>query len=442
MEESRSVIEVLLGLVNVEPEAARAILHDHWGKLTGGALGVLVSGVLAFLSFRSRIRSEPKIGSYFDQPDLMGLPKERPAYSDRQAWVLAEMSALAYYRFEAPVDETDVVAEILELSGRFTEESARELIERVSRRAVHGGGGVEVLEGLLAEHGFRLVDVVDVGPLQGFVCRDERDGVTPSLILAFRGTEKNVGDWLTDLDALPTEIEEVPRAKVHGGFYRSFKAAEAKIRAIIEAEGARDDSGRLLPLYVTGHSLGGAWAMLATTLLAPDRPGACYTYGAPRIANYELFFSVKTPVFRVVNSADIVPRVPPGVVIVPAAYWALKGLAWLTTVIPIAFLSDTFERAARFVDRLKDYRHFGDQRYLTDVTNGRFHQALLLQNPPWTDQAKWFWKHIFAGFGVPGTNIGFPVKSHSMAIYRKKLAALASARQAAHQHHARSRKGS
>ena len=39
--------------------------------------------------------------AFFERHEaLLSPPMERPAYSDRMAYVLAEMSALAYYRFE------------------------------------------------------------------------------------------------------------------------------------------------------------------------------------------------------------------------------------------------------------------------------------------------------------------------------------------------------
>ena len=157
---------------------------------------------------------------------------------------------------------------------------------------------------------------------------------------------------------------------------------------------------------------------MATKLIAPDVTGACYTFGAPRIGNYEFFRFIKTPVYRVVNSSDIVPRVPPGAVMLLLTH-AVKGTSWLTGFVPpVSFLFDKIEE---FLDKLNGYRHHGDQRYLTDVAEGRFDTVRLLTNPPAIDRVMWAGRHISNSFLVP-------VKSHSMSIYRKKLASIANDR--------------
>ena len=69
-----------------------------------------------------------------------------------------------------------------------------------------------------------------------------------------------------------------------------------------------------LPLYITGHSLGGALAVIASIRITPpDRIAACYTYGCPRVGDAEFTNQLwKIPVYRQVHSSDIVPRVPFG----------------------------------------------------------------------------------------------------------------------------------
>ena len=74
-----------------------------------------------------------------------------------------------------------------------------------------------------------------------------------------------------------------------------------------------------------------------------------------------------------------------------------------------------------FQDKLNGYKHSGDQRYLTDVAEGRFDTVRLLTNPPAIERVVWAGRHISNSFLVP-------VKSHSMSIYRKKLASIANDR--------------
>lgn len=51
---------------------------------------------------------------YFDNEKLMRPPTSRAAYSDRTAWLMAEMSRLAYYKFEGSVDLADIAKALAE----------------------------------------------------------------------------------------------------------------------------------------------------------------------------------------------------------------------------------------------------------------------------------------------------------------------------------------
>ena len=284
--------------------------------------------------------------------------------------------------------------------------------------------GVGCFKNTLRRAGFNLLQVIDVGETQGFICKREVNGEEPYLVLAFRGTEKKVSDWLTDIRCLPHVEGDT---KVHTGFWEALtqemdscgRTVEVLITKFLETDAAKDGNGEQLPLFITGHSLGGALALLATVRVAPDISGACYTFGAPRVANYEYFRKVKTPVYRVVNSSDIVPRVPPGAVVLVLVSM-LRTLRWVTGFVPgIAVVVDRLES---FLDKLNGYRHVGDLRYLTDVAAGRFSAVRLLSNPPLIDRLMWAWRRI-AG------SVGAPVKDHGMEIYCRKLAEVARTRQ-------------
>ena len=195
----------------------------------------------------------------------------------------------------------------------------------------------------------------------------------------------------------------------------TVKKAVEDILALPEAN---DPDGEPLPLFITGHSLGGALALLATKLVAPNVNGACYTFGAPRIGNYEYFRFLKTPVYRIVNSSDIVPRVPPGAIMM-GLILVVQGLSWLSSFAPP--VSTVLYKLEEFLDKLSGYRHFGDLRYLSDVAEGRFDTVRLLSNPPAIDRVAWMWKRL-------AKSIFVPVKSHSMSIYRKKVLQIANDR--------------
>lgn len=97
-------------------------------------------------------------------------------------------------------------------------------------------------------------------------------------------------------------------AKLATGFSEAYALVEKQIANALAKLGPD------LPLYITGHSLGGALAVIASIRIRPsDRIAACYTYGCPRVGNAEFTNELwKIPVYRQAHSADIVPRVPFG----------------------------------------------------------------------------------------------------------------------------------
>jgi pimeloyl-ACP methyl ester carboxylesterase len=128
-----------------------------------------------------------------------------------------------------------------------------------------------------------------------------RDG--PDAIVAFRGTA-DPRNWLTDLDC------RLWRDALCGRIHRGFHLALSSVWEELEDE-IRDLKCRRL--WLTGHSLGGALAMLCAWYWEGPISGV-YTFGQPRVGNgrfsdnYNLLRGRRT--FRVVHADDIVPRVP------------------------------------------------------------------------------------------------------------------------------------
>lgn len=100
---------------------------------------------------------------------------------------------------------------------------------------------------------------------------------------------------------------------VHKGFLDEFSAIQEKVIQQLLNHG-----GRGKPVYVTGHSQGGAEAALATrALIAGNFPVvATYTFAAPRPGNRDFANSIPStlPVHRVEFGDDIVPHLPPTLV--------------------------------------------------------------------------------------------------------------------------------
>jgi triacylglycerol lipase len=122
-------------------------------------------------------------------------------------------------------------------------------------------------------------------------------------VLAFRGTEPDeFSDIKADLNAIPDRANN-GHGWVHNGFQEEVNKVWASIEKWLDkAKGKR--------FYITGHSLGGAMATIATSRLA-DRVDALYTYGSPRVGTRSFVNSFShIPHYRHVNNNDVVPKVP------------------------------------------------------------------------------------------------------------------------------------
>jgi subtilisin family serine protease/pimeloyl-ACP methyl ester carboxylesterase len=163
--------------------------------------------------------------------------------------------------------------------------------------------GDVVVNAVTKSWGFSECRTIDVNETQAFVASS-----SDVVILSFRGTE-SLGDWLGNLRLLSSSRRY---GKVHSGFLAGYLLARAEIAAALQQAGAADK-----PLFITGHSLGGA---LAAIFAAEDwetfNVSGIYTFGQPRTgkAGFRSFIDSKYPYryFRFVNDDDVVPRVPPG----------------------------------------------------------------------------------------------------------------------------------
>ena len=137
------------------------------------------------------------------------------------------------------------------------------------------------------------------GAFHGFVAA-HRD----MAIVAFRGTE-TIGNALTDLETALIRYEIFP-GLVHLGFAHAAEAVYPTVHALLTA------LGRRLPIWVTGHSLGGAMATLVAQRLAIEgfAVRAVYTYGSPRPGDRNFRDAYRVPNYRFVNDNDLVPHLP------------------------------------------------------------------------------------------------------------------------------------
>ncbi|RAP75571.1 lipase family protein [Paenibacillus montanisoli] len=140
----------------------------------------------------------------------------------------------------------------------------------------------------------------------GFVLESDR-----AAILAFRGTSSPT-DWVMDMIAQQVPFKPVKNGGyTHRGFTEVYMSARDQFLRLL------DQVPKDKPLFVTGHSLGGALATLASLDIAVNRkPSALitYTFGAPRTGDpvfVRTYNAVVPLTFRVQNEFDVVPHLPP-----------------------------------------------------------------------------------------------------------------------------------
>ncbi|MCK5736601.1 MAG: lipase family protein [Spirochaetaceae bacterium] len=134
------------------------------------------------------------------------------------------------------------------------------------------------------------------------------------VIVAFRGTELKSRSVLheiqTDLNTIPVPFES--GGMVHKGFLKGLEEiwdGPEGLRSFLD-ERLNEKPHR--PLWITGHSLGGALAALCFARI-PDAKGL-YLFGAPRVGDkdFKKLFQGRS-VWRIENARDPVPLVPPDI---------------------------------------------------------------------------------------------------------------------------------
>jgi len=132
------------------------------------------------------------------------------------------------------------------------------------------------------------------------------------MVVSFRGTELKsrsaAHEIGTDMNTIPVPFEG--GGKVHKGFLKALEEiwnGSEGLEAFLE-EAIRENPSR--PLWMTGHSLGGALATLCFAR-TPEAKGL-YVYGAPRVGDQKFVDIIQgRPIWRVEHGRDPVPMLPP-----------------------------------------------------------------------------------------------------------------------------------
>lgn len=164
--------------------------------------------------------------------------------------------------------------------------------------------------------------LVSVNNTQAYVAEDDAN-----VLIAFRGSEgptsvDGLKDWFLtnamNLLVQPTGplATEFLGAGVGARWHMGFVAAIADVWDPLYADVSAKLAAKERPLWVTGHSLGGALALMASWLLFRKTvmPHQIVTFGGPMVGNkvvaeaFDREFAGK--LFRYVNAPDPVPLLP------------------------------------------------------------------------------------------------------------------------------------
>ena len=162
------------------------------------------------------------------------------------------------------------------------------------------------LGSILKKLGLTKISEFPLDSMYAYVASNDR-----TVVVAFRGTNQDeLRDWL--IDARITS-DPVQHGRIHRGFYR---ATQGLLKGIVEA--VKEHGGETKLVWVTGHSLGGAMALVFTYECIASggiEPAGLVTFGQPLVVNGRLAHfmnsKLKGKYLRFVHGADIVPRVFP-----------------------------------------------------------------------------------------------------------------------------------
>jgi hypothetical protein len=139
------------------------------------------------------------------------------------------------------------------------------------------------------------------------------------IVVAFRGTlppslndPDSWLDWLQNFFAVPASSPMVP-GQVHSGFFNATTSVIQKVHTLVSGYNPGPEN----PVFVTGHSKGGAMASIAGYILSQDlkvpnvQPLVTFASPRPGDVGFQTGFQKVLSQTRYENFKDIVPLLPP-----------------------------------------------------------------------------------------------------------------------------------
>ena len=184
--------------------------------------------------------------------ELMSPPTDRPAFSDRRAYLCAQLSRLAYFKFEGGSSIQHSFDLVEDIVGK---EKFKQLETLLGGLLIPNDStsAKKAFEKILSDFGFTLEKTFNnqAQGTQAFLCT-RKEGAKTVAFLVFRGTEKKYKDVKTDMKCSLSQVNvEGFTIDIHSGFLSAFQAVEKEITT--ESNNLPYDQ-----LFITGHSLGGS----------------------------------------------------------------------------------------------------------------------------------------------------------------------------------------
>ncbi|TQQ34134.1 lipase family protein [Vibrio cholerae] len=180
-------------------------------------------------------------------------------------------------------------------------------------------------------------------------------------VVAWRGTEHGK-DWLTDIHGIQGNVNPIlPSGKIHLG----FKNAYQELSANKDLQGAINTMNSYLagkPLFICGHSLGGALALIHAAEHRAEKP-QLYTYGMPRVFDRTAVAHLGDVVhYRHINNNDLITAVPH-----PKWSTVRIQVALSTGLLPYPTPTKYSPEVRRNLDS-QDYQHHGNIIHFTNFS--------------------------------------------------------------------------
>ena len=330
------------------------------------------------------------------------LPSYRKAYSDRTSWLMACISELAYVKFNPLFKDSSkdyFIKKITELVDKKKGKSLSSLYTLIDSINYDANKELDKLKENLEFLNLSLVNTFDSNGTQAILLENDE-----YVFLGFRGTEATS---IKDIKADAKAVIKVCKTggNIHSGFDEAFNELAIEIQSWLNKSEYTNK-----PLFITGHSLGGALATIATKKLKHKGGiAACYTFGSPRVGDAEWTRKIKTPIYRLVNAADPVTMLPPGAETIGFISWLFGFFPYFGATIKSVLLS-----------KFGGYFHTGDMRYLSNCKNKNYNEVKLHYAVSFIFRIKAFLKKKVSFLEIPA--------DHSISVYRKKLKIIASSR--------------